>query len=185
MIGVAVELADLIPAGQHGKAPHTHDNGVHHQVPLDAQRHLALVSLVQSLLNSTQAGSGAAGAGVLGGGVVVIPLPPGKAAWEAAFKKFVQIFLVGQRVDADGFAILLVQPPADVIVAAQIVDKAAVGGQSVQVVQLALELAHVRRGQGAPLGGHGGGVVEQVALRLVPLAEVGGQLPGGHHHLPL
>ena len=88
---VPVQLSNLIPAGEHGKSRHSGDDGVHHQIPLNAHGHLCLVPFVKSLFDAAEAGGGAAASGVLGLGIVVVPLPPGIGTGEAALKEGVQI----------------------------------------------------------------------------------------------
>ena len=78
----------------------------------------------------------------------------------------------------------VVQAPADVVVAAQVVEEEKVLGQGAEGLHLPPQQGHVPGGQGVPGGGHGGHVVEHVALRLLRGAEVGGHLGRLHHHLP-
>ena len=157
---------------------------MHHEIPLDTHCHLALVSLVQAFFNAAEAGSSAAGPGIQGGRVVIIPLATGKAAGKTALKELIEIFLVSYRVYTNGLAVFLIEAPADVIVTAEVIDKPAVGRQTVEIIQLPFELPDVGAGQGTPLCGHGGGVVEEMALRLFRGTEIGGQLLGSHHHFP-
>ena len=68
--------------------------------------------------------------------------------------------------------------------AAQVVQEGIIPGQGEDLAQLVAQQPHVRRGNGVPCGGHGGHVVEHVALGLFHRAEIGRHLRRFHHHLP-
>ena len=95
----------------------------------------------------------------------------------------VQIFLVHLRVDAKAAFLVLVQTPANIIVAAQIIHKPAVFRQAVQHIQLGFQQTNIPAGQSAPQVDHHRHIVQHVTFRLFRRAVVGGQLPRRHDHL--
>jgi len=143
------------------------------------------VVLFQCLLHAAQAGGGAAVAGIAGSRVVVVQFAFCPASGEIALIEVVQIFFVFLRVNAQPVFHRLVQPPADVIVAAQIVHEPTVVRQGVQGIQLRLQQPGVPAGKGTPQVDHGGHVVEHMAFRFFRGAEISCQLLGSHDHLAL
>ena len=138
---------------------------------------------VERLLDAAQAGGGAAAAGVAAGRIVVVQLAHRPAAGDRTLVEVVQELLVAERVDAEPPLLRLVQTPADVVMAAQVVDEPAVLRQGVQRVDLRLEQTGVAVGERAPQVDHRGDIVQHVAFGVFRGAEVGGELLGGHHHL--
>ena len=179
----AVELGDLVAAVEHREAAEEGHGLVHEQVAVDAALQRRLVMRVQRLLDAAQAGGGAAAAGVAAGRVVVVQLAHRPAAGDRTLVEVVQELLVAERVDAEPPLLRLVQAPANVVVAAQVVDEPAVLGQGVQRVDLRLEQPGVAVGERAPQVDHRGDVVQHVAFGVLRGAEIGGELLGGHHHL--
>ena len=84
-----------------------------------------------------------------------------------------------ERVDAEALLHRFVQAPADVVMAAQVVDEPAVFRQCVELVELVFEQTHVSAGERTPQIHHDRHVVEHVAFRLFRRAEVGGELASG------
>ena len=144
-----------------------------------------VVLLVQRGLHAAQAGRGAAAARVAGGGVVVVQRAARPAAGELAVVEAVEILLMALRVDAQAALLVLVEAPADVVVAAQVVDEPAVFRQRVERIQLRFEQPHVPRGQRRPQIDHDRYVVQHVAFRLFRRAVVGGQFRGAMTTSPL
>ena len=84
-------------------------------------------------LHAAEGGRGAAEPGVPQAGIVVVELPPAGAPGELAGEVVVQIALMGHLVDA---AVLaqpgVVQAPADVVVAPEVVQEQKVLGQAAE-----------------------------------------------------
>ena len=78
----------------------------------------------------------------------------------------------------------VVQTPAHIVMAAEIVLKQAGPGQGADLLHLVAEQSHIPGGHRVPGGTHGGGIVEHIALGALRCTEVGGQFGGLHHHLP-
>src|SRR5699024_8752787 len=131
---------------------------------------------------AAHAGGGAAEAGIAGGGVVVVQLAPADAALGAPLEEVVQVLLVGHFLHAPGAQGVVVQAPADVVVAAQVIQKDILFGQAVDAVQLLAQQAGVPGGYRVPGGAHGGHIVQKVALGFVYRAEVGDHLDRLHDH---
>ena len=90
---------------------------------------------------------------------------------------------MGHFLHAELAQILVVQAPADIVVAAQVVEEGIVAGQFIDRIQLMAQEPHVLGGHGVPDGCHGGHVVDHVAFGLVQGAEVGNDLLGLHDDL--
>lgn len=144
VIGVVVELPHLVPAVQHRDAALGEHPGVEHEVAGDGPLQLEGVLLIVGGLHTAQGGGGAAQAGVPQPGVVVVELPPAVAARPLAGEPVVEVLLVGHLVGAE---VLLqpgvIQPPADVVVAAQVIEKEKVPGQGAHRIHLVAEEGHV------------------------------------------
>ena len=182
VVAVVVALAHLIPAVQHGDAALSKHPGVEHQITPHSP---GLGHGIAGGLQPAQGGGGATQPGVPQPGVVVVQLAPADAAGPLASEPLVQISLVGYLVSAEaGVEPGVVQAPADVIVAAQVVEEQKLLGQSAHGVQLAAQQGYIAGGQGVPGGSHGGDVVEHVTLGFFGAPEVGYHLGRLHDHLP-
>ena len=89
----AIELCNFIPAVQHGEALQKRHGSVQQQVALHGIIQCDLIVLFQCLLDTAQAGGGAAAPGIAGGGVVVVQLALCPAAGEIALVEVVPMWL--------------------------------------------------------------------------------------------
>ena len=185
LIAVIIHLADLIAAGKHEKALQAHAGRVHQQVPSDAGSHLFLIPLETALLDAAEACRGTAAPGVPADRVEVIEFSSRKASREGTFIEAVEILLVKQRIDHQPLFLFLVQSPADIVMAAQIIDKIAVVRQAVDHIHLMLQKPGVLGGKRGPEIDHAGNAVKHVALRMLRRPKIGGKLLRGHDHLSL
>ena len=184
MVGVVVQLTHLVAAVQHGDAALNEHPCVQHQIAGDCALQLEGVLLVVCSLHAAQGCGGAAEAGVAKARVVVVQLAPAVAAGPLAGEPVIQVFLVCNLVRAKAAAQPgVIQTPADVIMAAQVVEEQKLPGQSAYGVHLMAQQRNVAGGQCVPGGGHGGHIVEHVALGLFRGAEVGDHLGRLHNHL--
>ena len=155
------------------------------QIPAQGHIQCPVIPLLQRRLHAAQAGGSAAAAGVLGGRIVVVQLAPGKGAGIIALKEMVEELFVLQRVHPQIAHRFLLQAPADVVVAAHVVDKGVFPGQGRQCIQLPAQQGGVPGGYGIPDADHAAHIVEHIAFRLIHRAKVGGHLARFHDHLAL
>ena len=121
VIAVVVFSADFIPAVKDGNAAEGEHVGVEHQVTPQRPGDLLLVPLVSGGLQTAERGGGAAETGVAGLGVVVVKLAAGGAAAPFSGEILVQEALVRHLFHAVAGKEGIIQAPADVVVAAQII----------------------------------------------------------------
>ena len=181
-VAVVVQLADFIPGVQHRDAAQGEHVGMQHHVQPNGQLKRRVVARFQRGLYAAQRRGGAAHARVAQAGVVVVQLAPGGTARNPAAEIVVEEPLVGHLLLAEPAQEVIIQPPADVVVAAQVVQERVHLRQREHLAQLVPEQLHVPGGHGVPGGGHGGDVVEQVTLGLLHRTEVGHHLAGLHDH---
>ena len=183
VVGIVVLPGDLVPAVEHRNAALCQKKRVEHLVQGQGLVQLLPIVLKAGRLHAAQAGGGSAQPGIPQPGVFVIQLSPG-AAVEAAPEPVVEEALVGDLLHAELFKVRIVEAPADVVVAAQIVEEGVLPGKGKHRAQLVLQQAHIVGGHGVPEGCHGGDVINHVTLRLFFTAEVGHHLAGLHDDLP-
>ena len=185
LIAIIIHLADLIAAGKHEKALQAHAGRVHQQVPSDAGSHLFLIPLKTALLDTAETGRGTAAPGVPADRVEVIEFSSRKASREGTFVEAVEILLVKQGINHQPAFLLLVKPPTDIVVAAQIVDEPAVVRQAVDHVHLMLQKPGILSCQGSPEIDHAGHAVEHMAFRMLRRPKISRKLLRCHDHFSL
>ena len=154
-----------------------------HQVTGNCPFQLEGILLIVRSLHATQRGGCAAEPGVAQARIVVVQLAPAVAAGPLAGEPVVQVLLVGNLIGSEAAAQPgIIQTPADVVVAAQVVEEQKLPGQSTHSVHLVAQQRNVAGSQCVPGSGHGGHIVEHVALGLFRDAEVGNHLGGLHDH---
>ena len=137
VIAPVVEPAHLVAAVNHGDAALAEHPGVEGQIAGHGPLQKGGVPLRR--LHAAEGGGGAAEAGIPQAGVVVIELPPAGTAGPFAGKPVVEEFLVGHLVRAGGLRQPgIIQAPADVVVAAEVVEEEEVLGQGADGLHLPL-----------------------------------------------
>ena len=135
--------------------------------------------------HAAQAGAGAACAGVPRLGIIIVQFARRPAAREASLIEAIDIFFVHLRVNPHLPLGVLIKAPADIIMAAQIIDKPAVLRQAIENIELALKQPHIPCSQRTPEVEHHRRIVQHMALRLFLCTEVGRQLLRRHDHFTL
>ena len=93
-----------------------------HQVKANGPFHRSRVVLKTGLLNTAQAGGGAAQAGVTAGNVIIVQFTPADASLPMTLEPVIEIFFVSGFLDTKAFAKpCIVQSPSNIIVAAEVV----------------------------------------------------------------
>ena len=180
MVGVIVELADLVAAVEHRDAALGHQEGMEHEVKADGQVMLPLVLLHLGRLDAAKGSRRSAKAGVAQTRVVIIQLTAGVASPPFAGQVVVEVLLVGDLLLAKLAEEIIVKPPADVVVAAEVVQEDILLREREDRVHLVAEQPDVAGRDRVPHGAHGRDVVEHVALGLFDRAEVRDHLGGLH-----
>ena len=181
-IGIVVFLADLVAGIDDRNTALDEKPGMEHQVAGNGFLNLCVVALVQGGFKTAEGCRGAAKAGVPETRIVVVQFTSGIAAVPVPGQIIVQELLMRDLLDTELMQPFVIQAPADVVVAAQIILENIFLGKRGNLVQLALQKAHVAGSYRIPGGGHGGHVVKDVAFRLFHGAEVRDDLGGLHNH---
>ena len=183
MIGIVIFLADLIAAVEDRDAALGEEEGVEHDVQTDGPLQLPVILLVLGGLDAAQRSGRTAQAGVAQAGIVVVELSAGIAVIASAGQVVIEIFLVGDLLHAELFEEIVIEAPADIVVAAQVVEEGVLVGQGEDGLHLVAEQAHVLCRHCVPGAGHGRDVVDHVALGLFQGPEIGDDLGGLHDDL--
>ena len=182
VIGVIVELTDLIARVQDRDSALGQQESVEHDVEADAAFDFPLVLLVFRRLDPAEGSCRSAESGVAQAGIVIVKLAAGVTVVALAGEIVVEVFLVRHFRDAELLEIIVVQAPADVVVAAQVVQECVLVRQRENCFHLMAEQAHVVCRHCVPCAGHGGHVVEHVAFRLLDGAKIGNDLARFHNN---
>ena len=153
------------------------------QVITDGSLLCGLVAGKTGALDSAQGCGRAAQPGVAQAGIIVVQFPDGKGICRFTRKEIVQIFFVRYFLEPELRQETIIQSPADIIMAAQVILEHTVAGQTGQNIKLAAQQRRISGRHGMPGAGHGRHIVQNMALRLVGRAEVGGQFVRLHDHL--
>ena len=180
VIGVIVELADLVACVQDRNSALCQQECVQHDVETDAAIQLPAVLLIFRSFNAAEGSGRSAKSCVAEAGIIVVELAACVAAECQAAQIIIEVFLVRHFGDAELLQILIVKAPADIVVAAQIVQECVLVRQRENSLHLMTEQAHVVGRHGVPCAGHGGYVVEHMALGLVDRAKIRNDLAGFH-----
>ena len=183
MIAVVIQLADLVAAVDDRDAALRKEKCVQHDVQPDRPVQLGGILLVHGGLDAAQRGRRASKSRVAERRIVVIEFAAGVGALPFSSKKIVQIFLVRNLLHAESAQEIVVESPADVVVAAQVIEEGVFLREREDGLQLVAEKAHVPRGDGVPGAGHRRDVVEHVALGFLDRAEIRDHLGRLHHDL--
>ena len=180
VVGIVVFLADLITAVEHGNAALGEEEGVQHDIQADGAVKLVFVIFVLGSLDAAQGCGCAAQTGVTQTGIVIVKLAAGIAVIALAGQVVVEVFLVGDFFHSELFEEVVIQAPADIVVAAQVVQEGVVMRQREDSFHLMTEQAHIVSSHGMPGAGHGRDVVEHVAFGLLDRSEIRHDLGGLH-----
>ena len=182
VIVIVVLLADLVTAVEYRDTALYEHEGMQHQIQADGAVQLPVVLLIFRGLDTAEGSCRAAESGIAQTGIIVVELAAAVATEIAqAAQIIVQIFLVGHLFDAELFEVLIIQAPADIIMAAQIVQEGILLGQLEYGIHLMAQKTYVLGGDSMPEAGHGRYVVEHVALRLLNSSEIRNDFLGLHN----
>ena len=144
---------------------------------------LFFVLLIARRLHAAEGGRRSAEPCVAQAGIVVVELSPARAARQASGQAVVQELLVRHLAHAEMAEEAVIEAPADVVVAAQVVEEGVFLRKGKDLAQLVLQQAHILGRHGVPGACHGGDIIEHVAFGLLHRAEIRDDLGGLHDHL--
>ena len=183
VIGIIVLLADLIAAVENRDTGLREQECMQHHVKLDGFPELPLILLVLSRLNPAERGSRAAQTRIAEARIVIVELAAGIASPVSPLQIIIDIFLVRNFLDPELFQEIKVKAPADIVVAAQIVQENELLRQREYVVQSLSQKSDVLGSDCIPGRAHRRRVIEHMAFRLVYGSEIRSQLGGLHNDL--
>ena len=123
VIAVVVSLSDFVARIDNRNAGQGEQKRVKHDVEADCAVQLPLIALIFRRLNAAERGCRTAKSCIADAGIVIVKLTPRVGAVEVAPEKVVQEALVSNLIDAELLQKVVVEAPADIIVAAQVVEE--------------------------------------------------------------
>ena len=183
VVGVVVFLADLIAAVENGDAALGEQEGVEHDIQADRAVQLGFIALIFRRLNAAQGCGGPAQAGIAEAGVIIVELTAGITVIALTGQVVIKEFLVGDLFHPELLEEFIIQAPADIIVAAQVIQEGIFVRQGKNSLHLVAEKPHVMGRNGVPCAGHRSHVVDHMALGLLQGPEIGNDLGGLHDDL--
>ena len=181
MVGIIVLLADLVTAVENRNTALGEEEGVKHDIQADRAVELVIIHLIFGSFDTAQGGGCAAEAGVAQAGIIVVEFTAGITVIALAGQIIIEIFLVCDFFHAELLEELVVQSPADIIVAAQIVEESIVVRQGEYCLHLVAEKPYIVGRHGVPGAGHSRDIIEHVALGFLDRSEIRNDLGGLHN----
>ncbi len=138
LVGIIIDLADLVATVQNRNAGLHEHVGVEHQIHPHRPFHSRLILLEPGFLDPAHGSGGAAESGVTRDRIRIVQLTPAGAVPGIPLEIIVQILFVGTLPEPFRLQRAVVKPPADIIMTAQIIEEHILFGQPVDNVQLTL-----------------------------------------------
>ncbi len=183
VIGPVIDRCDFIAAVDHRNSRLEQQERVEHQVQLQASCNLLRIVLKAAALNAAHGGRRAAESGISGHGILIVKLAGTGAEVVFSEEIIVQEALVRHLLHALLLQEFKIQSPANVVVTANVVQKAVGLREPRNLVRLITQERYVSCRHCMPQRAHRGRIVEHVALGLLRCSEIRSQLLGLHHHL--
>ncbi len=182
VVAVIIELSDLITTVQHRNAALRKQKCVQHDIQTDCLRQFVFILLILSGFDPAQGRRRTAKTRVTKARIVIIELASGITAVPCTTQIVIQIFLVRDFLDAELFQEIIVKAPADIIVAAQIIEEHILFGQRKNDPQLMLQQPYIPRRNGMPRARHRRYVIQHMTFRLLYRSKVRDNLGRLHNH---
>ena len=183
MIGVIILLRDLIPGVQNRDPALGEQKCMQHDIESECLLQLSLILLVQRSLDSAQACGRSAQSGVSQPRIVIVQFASCIRVEQISAEIVIQELLVRDLVYAELLQKRVVQPPPDIIMAAQVIQEGILLREREYRFELMPQEADILRRDGMPGRRHRGNVIKDMALRLVYRSEIRHHLRRFHHHL--
>lgn len=183
LVGVVVDRSDFVAAVDQRDAGFGQELGVDQEDALDGELLLVEVMVLQRHFQTGQAGQGAAVPGIEGLGIEFIQLTARMAEGMVALVEADQVLLMGFGRKAHGLENIVIEPPADIVMATGIGDPAGAVGDLEAIFDAFGHQAGIAGGKGVPDIDHMGGIVEDLAFLVLIRTEVFDDLEGFDNRL--
>ena len=182
-IGIIIETTNFIGAVKHrypGLGKHI---CVKHQILADASFQLLVIFFKKSSLDPAHGSSSSAETGILSYRVIIIELSAAVASRMLSCKEIIQVTLMGWLIHAPFLQGGKIKSPADIVMAAEIIQEGVLLRKAVYNVHLFFQKADIAGGNAVPGCSHGGYIVKHMALRLLYGSEIRNNLLRLHNNL--
>ena len=123
LVTVIVDLANLVSAVEHRNTRLHEHEGMKHKISLDGRIHLICILLKASLLHAAHGSGGSAETGVTGHGICIVKLSTAVAVLSLSKEEIIDVLFVRTLLHAPPFQGIVIQTPADIVVAAEVVQE--------------------------------------------------------------
>ena len=182
-IGIIIEAANFVGAVKHRDSGLGKHICVKHQIFTDTSFQLLVIFFKKSSFNSAHGSSGSAETCILGYWVIVIKLSAAVASRMLSCKEIIQVTLMRWLVHAPVFQSGKIKSPADIVMAAEIIQEGVLLWKAVYNVHLFFQKTDIAGGNAVPGCSHSGYIVKHMALRFFYSSEIRNNLLRLHNDL--
>ena len=182
-IGIIIETSDFIGAVKHRDPGLGKHICVKHQILADTPFQLLVIFFKKSSLDPAHGSSSSAEAGILSYRVIIIELSAAVASRMLSCKEIIQVTLMGWLIHAPVFQGGEIKSPADIVMAAEIIQEGVLLRKAVYNIHLFFQKADITSGNAVPGCSHGCYIVKHMAFRLLYGSEIGNNLLRLHNDL--
>ena len=183
-IGIIIETANFIGTVKHWDSGLSKHICVKHQIFTDTSFQLLIIFFKKCSLDSTHGSSGSAETGILSYRIIVIKLSAAVASRMFSCEEIVEVTLVGRLVHAPVFQSGEIQSPANVIMAAEIIQESILLRKAVYNIHLFFQKADITGGNAVPGCSHCCYIVKHMAFRFLHGSKVWNNFFRFHNNLP-
>ena len=142
------------------------------------------ISFKSETFNTAERSSSTAESCITKTRVVIVQLASCERIRIFSCKEIVQIFLVRNFLDSEVLKVIIIQPPADIIVAAEIVLEHIISRKSGNNIKLTAQQGDISCCNSVPGACHSSYIVKQVAFRFIYSSEVWNDFFRSHDNFP-
>ena len=182
-IGIIIETSDFIGAVKHRDSGLGKHICVKHQILADTPFQLLVIFFKKSSLDPAHGSSSSAETGILSYRVIIIELSAAVASRMLSCKEIIQVTLMRWLIHAPVFQSGEIKSPADIVMAAEIIQEGVLLRKAVYNVHLFFQKADIAGGNAVPGCSHGGYIVKHMAFRFLYSSEIRNNLLRLHNDL--
>ena len=182
-IGIIIETSDFIGAVKHRDSGLGKHICVKHQILADTPFQLLVIFFKKSSLDPAHGSSSSAETSILSYRVIIIELSAAVASRMLSCKEIIQVTLMGWLIHVPFFQGGEIKSPADIVMAAEIIQEGVLLRKAVYNIHLFFQKADITSGNAVPGCSHSGYVVKHMALRLFYSSEIRNNLLRLHNDL--
>ena len=183
LVRIIVHLTNLIPAVKNRNSRLHKHIGMKHHIHLDCLFHSLFIMLESSLLHTTHRSSCSAESCISCNRILIVKNTSAVALSCIALEIIIQVFLMRAFLDSFLTKSCIIQPPANVIMTAQIIEENVILRKSIYNIQLFLQKTYIPCGNCMPGGSHCGNIVKHMALWFLHRSEIRNHLFRLHNNL--